>query len=243
MQKKPKIIFKQIPLDFESEIILDFLDTNWGSKISKKYPDFLKVGKAKSKKDKIRITKDCIINIRERLADEIGCGLKNVKSEWEKIEEEVFKILSEIIQTDWSKKHITAFISINPIYPRFINNWSFCVSPDNKHSNIIITHEISHFLYFKKFKEVFPRIKKDKYESPNKEWILSEIITPIILNDSRLGKVLGKNKSGFYDEHKMLKLNGKLVIKIIEDLYKEFVIKNKDFTGFLVRGLDIIKKI
>ena len=232
-----------MPLDFESEVILDFLGTNWSSKIIKEYPDFLKVGKAKSKKNKLKITRDCIINIREELVDKMNWGLKNVKTDWQKIETDVFAILSKIIETDWPAKEITAYISINPIYPRFLDDCTFCVSPDNKHSNIIIVHEISHFLYFKKFKEVFPKIKKDKYESPNKEWILSEIVTPIILNDPRLSKILGKNKGGFYDEHKMLKLNGNLVIKIIEDLYKEFVIKNKDFTGFLVRGLDIIKKI
>lgn len=232
-----------MPLDFESEVILGFLDTNWSGKITKKHPSFLKVEKAKSEKDKLKITRDCITEIRKELGGQMNFGLKNVKSDWQKIENDIFITLSEIIQANWPKKEITAFISINPIYPRFLNNLSFCVSPDNKYSNLIISHEISHFLYFKKFKEVFPKVKRDKYESPNKEWILSEIITPIILNDLRMRKILVEDKSGFYEEHKMLKLKGKSVIKIIEDLYKEFVVKKKDFTEFLIRSLEIIKQV
>jgi hypothetical protein len=243
MQSKFKITFKQMPLDFESEVILDFLDTNWSNKITNKYPVFLKVKGVKSKKDKLKVIKDCIREVRKGMVDEIKLGLKNVKSDWQKIENDIFLTLFEIIQTGWPKKEITALISINPIYPRFLDDWNFCVSQDNKYSNIIISHEISHFLYFKKFKEVFPKIKRDKYESPNKEWILSEIITPIILNDLRMRKILGGDKSGFYEEHKMLKLNGKSVIKIIEDLYKEFVVDKKDFTKFLIKSLDLIKQV
>ena len=187
----PKVIFKQMPLELESEMILEFLDTNWSGKITKKFPEFLKISKISDKREKKKAIKNLIVQIREKLKEKMSWGLKVIKSDWQRMEKDCLERLSEIIQTDWPEKEITAYISINPICPRFLDTWSFFVSQDNKNSNIIIAHEISHFLYFKKFKDVFPKIEKDKYEFPNKEWLLSEITTPIILNDSRMQEILG----------------------------------------------------
>lgn len=231
----PKIFFKQIPLELETEMISDFFDTNWAGKIIKKYPEFSKC----KNKEEIRGN---ILKIRGELGKEMDSVLKDIKYNWEKVGESVLERLEEIIQTAWPEKEITAFISINPICPRFLDTWSFSVSPHNKNPNIIIAHEISHFLYFKKFKEIFPDITADKYESPNKEWLLSEIITPIILNDQRITKIIGKG-SGFYDEHRDLKVDGESLIEMIKSLYNKFVIKQKNFSEFVRQSMEVIKKI
>jgi len=238
----PKVIFKQMPLELETEMFLDFLDTNWASKIMDEFPEFLKIKSIIDEKGKKEAIEKIIIQIRKELNEKMVTGLKNIKSEWQKVEEEVFKSLSNIIQTDWPEKEITAYISINPICPRFLDSLSFSVSPDNKNPNIIIAHEISHFLYFKKFKEIFPEIGKDKYEFPNKEWILSEIITPIILNDTRMIKILGKG-GGFYSEHLKLKVDGKPLTQIIQDLYDKHVLKVNNFVGFIKENMKILRHL
>lgn len=86
----------------------------------------------------------------------------------------------------------------------------------------VIMHECCHFLYFEKWKQLFPNINSKKFESPYLEWHLSEILAPIILNDARIQKLL-KRKADFYMEHKRIKIGNKTVPKYFNDLYKKLI--------------------
>ncbi|MGE5297601.1 MAG: hypothetical protein ACM3KM_00360 [Acidobacteriaceae bacterium] len=104
----------------------------------------------------------------------------------------------------------------------------------------IIMHETCHFLYFKKWGELYPKISKKKYEYPYVEWHLSELVAPIILNDHRVQKIL-KGKTEFYPEHKRIKINGKSAPKYFTDLYNKFS-KENDFEGFVRESYKEINK-
>jgi hypothetical protein len=238
----PKIVFEQMPLELETEMFFGFLDKDWSFKITDKYPQFLEIKNIKLNKERIKAIESEIIKIRTELGDKMTDGLKFIEEEWNKIQSKVFKVLSEIIQEDWTKKEIVGYVSINPICPRFLDHWSFSVPVDRKHPNLVIVHEISHFLYFKKLKKDFPEVTRDKYESPHKEWILSEIITPIILNDTRILNLIGPG-AGFYEKHKELKINGESFIGLVQKLYNEFVIQKKDFSEFIKKSLELLKEL
>ena len=235
----PKIIFKQIPLEFEVEMFLAFLDRDWSYKITEKYPNFLEIRNIKEEKEREKAVESELIRIKEELGNKLDSNLELIKEGWEKVQEETFKILSDIIQEDWPDKEITAHVSLNPICPRHLDLWSFSVPHDRKYPNLVITHEISHFLYFKKFKNDFPDIDRGKYESPHKEWLLSEIITPIILNDPRILKIIGPG-AGFYEKHKELKVGNKPLTESIQELYTEFVINKNNFSEFIKKSLDVV---
>ena len=236
----PKVTFKQMPLELEAEMFFGFLDDDyWGIKITDKYPEFLKIKEIEYDEEKKLEIKKLILEIRSNLRVEIDAGLERAKINWQKIEKDYLEKLPEIIQTDWPEKEIIAYISINPVCPRFIDSWSFSVSFDSKNSNIILAHEISHFLFFKNVKEILPEINKENYESPHKEWLLSELVAVIISHDSRIYKILGI-KDDFYPEHKILKVSGKPLTVEIEKLYNKFVIEGKDFSKFIIESLKII---
>ncbi len=133
-------------------------------------------------------------------------------------------------------------ISINPICPRFLNNWSFSIFYNYKkisHAVEVIVHESCHFLYFKKWKQLFPNVNNKKFEYPYLEWHLSEIITPIILNDFRIQQLL-KQKATFYTEHKKIKIDNKTAPKYFTDMYKK-IIRNNNFEEFLKESYRSIK--
>jgi len=234
------IKFKQIPIELETEMFYDFLKGDWGKMITDKYPAFLKIIKIKTKKKKLVAIKNEILKIRTELGNKLVSNLEKIEGSWRKVEKAYLEELPKIIQTDWPKKEIIAYVSLNPICPRYLSSWSFVVTHDRSNSNTIIAHELSHFLFFKKLKSVFPKTSKEKYEAPHTEWLLSEFVAVVISHDARILKIIGV-KDDYYPEHKKLKINNETITKTIEDLYTKLVIDKDDFSEFIKECLKILK--
>ena len=83
---------------------------------------------------------------------------------------------------------------------------------------------MSHFLYFKKLKEIFPYERIDT-EYPGKDWLLSEIIATLIVNDPRLQQYIGL-LDGFSILENMQ--NAK-----ISDKITKFYIQRNNFSDFI----------
>jgi hypothetical protein len=242
----PKVKFIDIPLSKEIDWIHGFLFQNkwgWSKYIIKKHPGIKKIFSLKKETGQIKFLKKYIIEFRKENKKLIEENKTRYQKEWKKIENDFFIVLSKILQIDWPQdKTIRAMISINPICPRFLNDWSFSIFYNYKktsHAMEVIMHECCHFLYFEKWKQLYPKMSHKKFESPYLEWHLSEIIAPIILNDSHVRKFL-KQKAAFYAEHNKIKINNKTAPRYFVDLYNKFSKKN-NFEGFLRESYRAIK--
>jgi hypothetical protein len=242
----PKVKFIDIPFSKEVDWIHGFLFQNkwgWGKYIIKKHPGIKKIFSFKREAEQIKFLKKYIIEFRKENKKLIKENKTKYQKEWRKIEKDFFIALSKILQIDWpQKKTIRAMISINPICPRFLNDWSFSIFYNYKktsHAMEVIMHECCHFLYFEKWKKIYPQMSLKKFESPHIEWHLSEIIAPIILNDIRVQKLL-KQKAAFYIEHKRIKIEDKIAPRYFTDLYNKSIKKN-NFEKFLEKSYQVIK--
>lgn len=241
----PKVKFTDISLSKEVDWIHGFLFQNewgWGKYITRKHPKIKKTFSFKTEVEQIKFLRDYIVNFKKDNQSLIKKNKIKYQTEWQKIEKEVFITLSEIIQINWpkNKKIIKAMASINPICPRFLNDWSFSIFYNYKkmsHVMEVIMHESCHFLYFEKWKKLYPKVSNKKFESPHIEWHLSEIIAPIILNDQKIKKIL-KQKAVFYEEHEKIKINNKTAPEYFAELYN----KNEDFEQFLDKSYKAVKK-
>jgi hypothetical protein len=243
----PKVEFCDISLLSEVDLMYDFLFLNqWGWKkyIIKKHRKLNKIFLFKTKTDQMKFLKKYVINFRKENEDIIEKNKITINKAWKKIEKKYLNILSEVIEIDWPKdrKTIKAMFSINPICPRFLDDWSFSLFYNYKitHTLEVITHEISHLLYFEKWKQMYPKMSHKKFDSPYVEWHLSEIITPIILNDSKIQSLINE-KAVFYEEHQKLKINGKNVPEYFTDLYLKNKKEKKDFREFVEKAYDVMK--
>lgn len=244
----PKVKFTNIPLSKEVDLMHGFLFQNkwgWGKYIIKKHPKIKKAFSFKTEAEQVKFLEDYIIEFRKENRKLIEKNKIKYQTEWQKIEKDFFGILSEIIQTKWprNRKVIKAMISINPICPRFLNDWSFSIFYNYKKLSLaveVIMHESCHFLYFEKWKKLYPKVNSKKFESPHLEWHLSEILTPIVLSDARIQKFL-KRKADFYTEHKRIKIGNKTAPQYFNDLYKK-VAKSKNFDEFLKKSYLAIQK-
>lgn len=244
----PKVKFIDIPLSKEVDWVYGFLFQNrwgWGKYIIKKHPKIKRVFTFKTELEQVKFLKDYIVKFRKENQKLIEKNKIKYQIEWQKIEKDFFIILSEIIQIGWPKnrKTIKAVISVNPICPRFLKNWSFSIFYNYKrisHAMEVIMHECCHFLYFEKWKQLYPKANNKKFESPYLEWHLSEILAPIILNDIRIQRLL-KHKAVFYTEHEKIKIGGKSTPRYFTDLYNKDV-RSDNFEEFLKESYRMIKK-
>lgn len=237
----PKVIFKLPRVSKEAEMFQMFCchalkEFDWSHIIYEAHPEIKKI--LESKKDQkeaykelYKYSKDFISKNKHKLED-----LRvQYQKEWDSINDLYLKILSEDFETKYpsNRKVITAYVSIVPIYPRFLDSWSFNVGLKSQNMKKIAIHEILHFMYFKKWKEVFPKTKRIELEAPYLVWKLSEILAPILLNNNPKIQKLIKVKDPGYSEFKNIKIGKENLVTHFEKIYKNHIKKETPFTSFL----------
>lgn len=245
----PKVIFTEMPISLETDWVYGFLfKDKWGWKkyVLKKHPKLKQVYSIKNEGNQVKFIKQYIINFRKLNRKTIENSKKRYQKAWNRVEKLFFTLLREIMNTNWpkDKKEIKAMISINPICPRFLNNWSFslfCKYKKIKDAVEVIMHECCHFLYFKKWQELYPKANKKTFEYPYIEWHLSELAAPIILDDKRIQKYL-KKKAVFYTEYYKIKIENKTAPDYFTQLYRKNIDRNNNFELFIREAYKEIKK-
>ena len=243
----PKVKFEVASIKHLMPPINHFLNPkkgawDWSKHILDKYPSLdkkLKKIKKPSERKKMAhdFFEDFILknkNLLEKKAEEFN-------KEWSKLNDDFMKAISEALEIDWPKKdkEIRAFISPNPICPRYLKQRIFDVYylSSLDWMKAVTVHEILHFIYFEKWKKVFPKTNEKHFEIPHLVWKLSEIVPKAILSDERVQKIFKHNPT-VYDEYHELKINGKPLLDYID----EFYFKRKNFKDFLKKSWVFVNK-
>lgn len=237
----PKVIFKLPSVRKEAEMFQMFCcyapkEFDWSHIIYEAHPEIKKI--LESRKDKKEAYKDLYTYSKDFISKnkhKLEALRFQYQKEWDTINDLYLKILSEDFETKYphTRKIITAYVSIVPIYPRFLNTWSFNVGLKSQNMKKIATHEILHFMYFKKWKEVFPKTKTAELEAPYLVWKLSEIVAPILLNNNPKIQKLTRAKDPGYSEFKNIKIGKQKIVTHFEKIYKNHIKKETSFTSFL----------
>lgn len=158
------------------------------------------------------------------------------ETEWGNIEGLFLKTLSDHFETGYPprRKVIRAYVSMVPIYPRWLDTWSFNVSYFNPaRVKGIACHEILHFLYFKKWMEVFPDTNPEEQNQPHLVWRLSEILDPIILNEHPILCELVGAPQSTYAEFDRIRIAGARPFTHFTRLYRRHLKSGRPFADFL----------
>ncbi|MEI7750040.1 MAG: hypothetical protein WCJ25_03475 [Candidatus Moraniibacteriota bacterium] len=243
----PKVVFSEVPLSLEVEMLRDFLsmdDYGFAECVTRKHPNLGIVHTVASEAEQAECVRKYVVRFRTEHRETIETCKERFRKDWEPVETEYFTALSEILQTRWPKERseIQAMVSIDPISPRFLSDWSFIVCFDYASEAIreIVMHECVHFLYFEKWKQLFPDMDPELFESPHLEWHLSEIVAPIVLNDSRIQRLL-QRKASFYGIHEQARIGTVSATEFFQDLYDKQMATD-GFESFLSEAYYAIKK-
>lgn len=159
---------------------------------------------------------------------------------WNKYNDIYLKSLSEYFDISNLKvSKIIANVGIIPIFPRYLDIYSFSIGIVDEEKLIETTsHEILHFFWFEKWKEMFPNYKKEEFETPNLIWKYSEMVVDPILN-SKIFKDIFKINYKAYDSFYGLYDQEVKVMDKLKEIYNE----NTSISNKILLGYEYIKKL
>lgn len=169
-------------------------------------------------------------NYYKETLDQQYYSLENIKNEFNPIEHSYNFYLEKLLDVKQNEK-LTAYLSIIPICPRDLTHNSFNIylnSPKNE-KIAIIAHEIFHFYYFKKLKNIYPKLRKKQREHPYFFWYLSELIDDYILYKDKFLQNIIKT----IPEPNYYKDAPKIIQQKISELYIQFKNSDENFSDFI----------
>ena len=149
--------------------------------------------------------------------------------------------ISDVMEEPWEPiDKIDIFLGACPIAPRFLENYSFLL-PYYYDIPILLnwsSHEMIHFLYFKKWAEIYPNTDIRRFEKPFPEWVLSEILVIVIGNDQKICS-LSDTVFNLPDEWNNFRIKG----TVIYDLFNSIYDKSANFSDFLIKSWELYQEL
>lgn len=220
MNNIPKLKFKYLTLEETSDIL------SWTLKDTTNVLP-LKEGTLFLYPELKRLTKED--NIKDIIQDRYNNFIKennNLREEyttiWNEYNDRYMLELSNYLNIKWPKeyKEISVGIGLIPVCPRYIKEKAFDIHKKNKEDLIdTCMHELCHFLFFEKCKEIYPNWKYEDFDSPSLLWYLSEIVIDPILNSNNIQKIY-KHKFKCYDIFYNVEIDNINLLDKITSIYK-----------------------
>lgn len=176
--------------------------------------------------------------IKDRIEDfnkKNNYKLKEYELLWNKYHDKYVKSMEDYFKVSINKD-ISANLGLLPVCPRNIEDLSFDFDYcDDAFFLEIIMHEICHFYFFEKCKNIFKDWKYDDFDNPSLLWYLSEIVVDPILNRDDIQKIF-KHEFRAYDNFYNIYINNRCIVDIIKDIFN-----NNDIEKSIKLGLEFLK--
>ena len=224
-----RVVYEVPDLEKQISLFKYFIDLN------EKFRNSLYLEYPNLKEDELN---DAVSSIYQSRENELRKVREEAQRKWDEVEEKVLKEFSNILQKEWKLETIPGGISLLPFSTRDLKEKRFDVYFKKDIQSILktTTHELFHFIYFDKWKEIFPNTSIEEMDYPNPTWALSEIALPIMLNNSKVKNILGiefKSYPMFENEE----YEGESIVLHIKKIYQENGIED-----FLKKSYEYILK-
>jgi hypothetical protein len=129
---------------------------------------------------------------------------------------------------------IDASVGLIPVFPRHLDDFAFSVGIGIEDWKLIETcaHETLHFLWFEKWKQLYPKTPRREFDAPYITWQYSEMVTDPILNSKPFSDMFDFKERG-YDSFYKIYDNGVMAMDNLRKIYSEDIsIEEKINKGF-----------
>lgn len=239
----PKIEFREMTLEENIDVIKwAFFEKNNDSLSVHNYtiqcfPELAKIDQNLSSNEVYKIIEKVVTKDYNKYIDMIKSETNRYNSLWQKYNDKYFEKLSSYLNIEWPDdiNKIKATVGLIAVFPRYLDEFSFSIGTgvDNLKLIEVCAHETLHFLWFEKWKKLYPEIPRREYDSPYISWKYSEMVTDPILNNKPFKEMFEFNERG-YDSFYELEDNGTKIMDNLRDIYsKNISIEEKIETGFI----------
>ncbi len=191
------------------------------------FPELNNLQKNLSKEEICMIIEKVVTKKYNAEFDKITNDVNNYNTIWANHNDDYFKALIEYFNISWpeDKKSIDASVGIIPVFPRYLDSFSFAISTDQQESKVkeVAAHETLHFIWFEKWKQLYPETKREEFDSPYLIWQYSEMVTDSILNTQVINKTINVKEKSYNSFYELMD-DGK---NVMEELNKIFLTNNK----------------
>lgn len=202
---------------------------NWA--VLKYHPFFKNILKENDFKISKKQVSEYIKDYYKQHDEEIKSNVESFSQSWKKIENDFLELTAKLFSgQSWPNGKYIAYLTIWRMYPRFLEDKTFQIpylSQKKKTINLVIAHELLHFMFYAYFLKKYPKYRSHKYDFF--VWHVSEIFNSIILKQPEWKKLLKHNNLD-YPEHteiinkfdnknlSTLDLINKIIIEVKESL-------------------------
>ncbi len=204
-----KVIFKKMSLENNIEFIKDIFNEADDKLLSvhtftiNLFPELKNVFDSMSLEDIYILIESVVTKYYDNNSLNIDNDVERYNNVWNRYNDEFFNKLTKFLNLEWPKEHevVEATVGIIPVCPRYLDEFSFSVHDGLTDEQLIETcaHELCHFLWFEKWKMLYPECSREEYESPYVVWQYSEAVVDPILKASGIKEIFNSNNTFSYD--------------------------------------------
>lgn len=184
----PKVKFRPMTLEENIENIKQayFSEGDVYNYTIKYYKELANIGDNLSNDKIVKTIEKAVEKKYKENIDLIKEDVKRYNSIWNNYNDLYFKKLSDYFKIDWPLVDtIDASVGLIAVFPRYLDSFAFSVGTKLNDSALIrvVAHETLHFMWFQKWRVIYPEISRNEYEVPYLSWQYSEMVTDAILNN------------------------------------------------------------
>lgn len=141
--------------------------------------------------------------------------------------------LEDKLDIKWNCNEITCRIGLLPVCPRDILGKNFDINYGSSEEKIIAVgiHELCHFLYFEKWKQIYPNYTEEEFDTPHIAWYLSEAMIDPLINNDTFKKYTSDDLSAYTVFYETF-IEDKSIIDILRDYVNHYPIDEAIKKGY-----------
>jgi len=217
-----------------------FLNHQWKSRADRVYYNYKGLKEEMdAAEDKRKAFSDYVDRFYEKNNTTVEECAEKFQKAWDAVNDPIFEALQEVMEI--RTKPFTAKCYMHThgsSSPRYLDTRRMLTYYNQPVENVmsVVTHELIHFIYFEKWKEIFPEHERITYDSPYLQWCLSEVLVFSIERDERISKIVPTKDTGYGEWQRIIRFENGLQKNIFHhyfSLYEKNLAEKTSFADFL----------
>lgn len=244
----PKIKFEVMTLDANIELIKwAFFEDNGSldihTSVLKYFKELAIINDNNTKEETYKLIEQFVTNHYEKYKDILSDYVEKYNTLWQQYNDIYFNTLSNYLNIKWPNelKIIRCDIGFIPVYPRYLDTFDFSLAPNITGTDLIeiCAHETCHFLWFLKWKELYPNCSRREFDSPYIPWQYSEMVVDPILNSKEVNNIININAKAYDSFYEIKDENDLYIMDVLRDIFNQDIsIESK-----IIKGYDYISQV